>query len=153
MSASDTMGARASVTRSGRGSQWLRQTARSAPSTSLGGSSARRRAPATGSRSPRKRAIPLANEGMLEAEVRRQSFNRRSFLGKLAGTAGAAVLVAAAAGCQGVQQALGPKTNPPPGGTPSGGTPAGGSVPSAGSAGATGAAPSTGGGAAPAQGA
>src|SRR5215212_9759298 len=58
-----------------------------------------------------------ANEGMQEATVQRQAFNRRGFLGKLAGTAGAAVLIAATAGCQSVQQALGPKTNPPPGGT------------------------------------
>src|SRR5262245_53145664 len=93
-------------------------------------------------------ARAIADEGTLEAEMQGQAFNRRSFLGKLAGTAGAAALVAAAAGCQGVQQALGPKTNPPPAGTGSGG-----SVPSAGSAGATGATPSTSGGAAPAQGA
>ena len=43
-----------------------------------------------------------------------QSVDRRSFLGRLAGAAGAAALIAATAGCGSVQQALGPKTNPPP---------------------------------------
>jgi ABC-type glycerol-3-phosphate transport system substrate-binding protein len=71
--------------------------------------------------------------------MQRQAFNRRSFLGKLAGTAGVAVLVAAAAGCQGVQQALGPKPSSPSGGTTSTGTTSG--------------TPSASGAAAPAQGA
>ena len=88
---------------------------------SLDGSSAMRRAPASRLRSFSTKVNRFANEGVLEAKVRTQSFNRRSFLGKLAGTAGAAALVAAATGCQGVQQALGPKPSSPA--APAGGTP------------------------------
>src|SRR4051812_44233465 len=81
----------------------------------------------------------------MEATVHVQSFNRRSFLGKLAGSVGATVLLAATAGCQSVQQALGPKTNQPTGGTT-------GASSTPGARAATSGTPATTGAAAPAQG-
>lgn len=82
--------------------------------------------------------------------MQRQAFNRRGFLGKLAGTAGAAALIAAAAGCQSVQQSLGPKTNPPPGGAAPTAAPGGAA---AGTGAAVNGTPAASGAAAPAQGA
>jgi ABC-type glycerol-3-phosphate transport system substrate-binding protein len=76
-----------------------------------------------------------------------QAFSRRRFLGKVAGTAGLFGSIVAAAGCQGVQQALGPQNAAPPpassGGAPSSGAPAAG-APAATSKPATGAAPASG---------
>ena len=70
-----------------------------------------------------------------------QAFSRRRFLGNLAGIAGASGLLMAASGCQGIQQALGPKTGPaassnPPtsGGAPASNAPAAANPPSTGSA-------------------
>ena len=66
-----------------------------------------------------------------------QPFSRRRFFGSMAGVAGVSALVLAAAGCKGVQQALGPQSGA------SASKPSADSKPAAGSAPAAGGAPAT----------